>query len=156
MANKNAKEVTKKATATKAKAIAPKTETKAKVEAPKTEEKKSTEKKAPKANKAKVEVTIQEVVKMLEDAGIGFKPNNCEYRILKGNSAIHVHKNKIFINCTEVDFESISNNVKAEDLVLQKEGNIVDSHRPARVEFVSTDTLKSIIKAIAGNNAAVA
>ena len=143
MANKETKKVATKATA-KA------------VETKKVEEKKVETKKAPKENKAKVDVTIQEVVKMLEEAGIGYKPNNCEYRILKGNSAIHVHKTKIFINCTNEDFESISTKVKAEDLVLQKEGNIVDSHRPARVEFVSTDTLKAVIKAIAKNNAVAA
>jgi hypothetical protein len=160
MANKKANEVTKKATANAKEATTMKKETTKKVEtkkAVKTEEKKVETKKveAKKENKAKINITMTEFEELLNAAHIGFKPNNCEYRILKSNTAIHILKSKIYINCTTEDFKTISEKVKTEDMKLQPQGNKIDDKRPDRVEFTSVETLKAVIKAIAANNAVV-
>ena len=148
---------TKKATVnnTKKEATTMKKETTKKVEtkkAVKTEEKKV---EAKKENKAKINITMTEFEELLNAAHIGFKPNNCEYRILKSNTAIHILKSKIYINCTTEDFKAISENVKTADMKLQPQGNKIDEKRPDRVEFTSVETLKAVIKAIAANNAVV-
>ena len=144
--NKEAKSMSKKAIATKSETK--KVETKPAVKS----EAKSEEKKV---NASKINLTMTEFEAMLKEANIGFKPNNCEYRILKSNTAIHIHKSKIFINCTNEDFKAIEAKVKAADLKLMAEGNKIDKKRPDRVEFTTVDTLKAIIKVIAPNNALV-
>ena len=108
--------------------------------------------KTKKVNASKINLSMTEFEAMLKEAAIQFKPNNCEYRILRSNTAIHIHKNKIFVNCTNEDFQAISTKVKTEDIKLMAEGNKVDKKRPDRVEFTTVDTLKAVIKAIAPNN----
>ena len=145
-ANKEAKSMKKEvATKTASKSV-PAVKTEAKVEAPKTEKK---------VNAAKINLSMTEFEAMLNEAHIGFKPNNCEYRILRSNTAIHIHKSKIFVNCTVEDFSAIEAKVKNADLKLMKDGNKIDKKRPDRVEFTTVDTLKAVIKAIASNNMAV-
>ena len=111
---------------------------------------KTTEKKV---NASKIDLSMTDFEAMLKEANIQFKPNNCEYRILKSNTAIHILKSKIYINCTNEDFKSISDKVKTADMKLQPEGNKIDKKRPDRVEFTTVETLKAVIKAIASNNA---
>lgn len=154
-ANKEAKSMKKEVATKTASAVGvvktatksvPAVKTEAKVEAPKTEKK---------VNASKINLSMTEFEAMLKEANIGFKPNNCEYRILRSNTAIHIHKSKIFVNCTVADYEAIEAKVKNADLKLMKDGNKVDSKRPDRVEFNTVDTLKAVIKAIASNNMAV-
>jgi len=112
-----------------------------------------TEVKVKKVNASKIDLSMTDFEAMLKEANIQFKPNNCEYRILKSNTAIHILKSKIYINCTNEDFKSISDKVKTADMKLQPEGNKIDKKRPDRVEFTTVETLKAVIKAIASNNA---
>jgi len=155
-ANKEAKSMKKEVATKTASAVGvvktksvPAVKTEAKVEAPKTE------KKVEKVNASKINLSMTEFEAMLKEANIGFKPNNCEYRILRSNTAIHIHKSKIFVNCTVEDYSAIEAKVKNADLKLMKDGNKVDKKRPDRVEFTTVDTLKAVIKAIASNNMAV-
>lgn len=155
-------ETTKEATTMKkAKAVAPKIEEKkvdtqkveAKAPAKKEEKKvdakkeaKSTEKK----NVNKLNITIQDVEKMLTDAKVGFKPNNCEYRILTSGSSLHVKKSAFVFYTTDDDFKKVSS-VKAEDLELKEKGNAQDGKRPNYIRFTTEDTLKKVISALAVN-----
>lgn len=153
MANKETKKVSATANAKEANTM--KKETTKKVEAKKAVKSEEKKVEAKKENKAKINITMTEFEELLNAAHIGFKPNNCEYRILKSNTAIHILKSKIYINCTTEDFKTISEKVKTEDMKLQPQGNKIDEKRPDRVEFTSVETLKAVIKAIAANNAVV-
>lgn len=133
------KNVTKKAVAKKTTAVAT-VKTPAKVEEKKVETKK--------VNANKLNITMPEVEAMLKDAGIMFKPNNCEYRILAGGSSLHVKKSAFVLYSTDADFANVSK-VKAADLELKEHGNAQDGKRPNFVRFTTIDTLKSVIKAMA-------
>lgn len=141
----------KKATVKKP-ATKPTTAETAKVEAPKaTTEKKPVEKK----NVNKINVTIQDVEKLLKEAEIGFKPNNCEYRILLSGSSLHVKKSAFVFYTTDEDFKKVST-VKATDLELKEQGNAQDKNRPNYIRFTTEDTLKKVISALKSAKVAVA
>lgn len=143
MANKETKKVATKATANTKEAKTMKKET-TKTETKKVEEKKVTEKK----NINKINVTIQDVEKLFTEAGITFKSNNCNYRIIASGSSLNVHKAALVFYTTDEDFKKISDNVKAADLELKEKGNVQDGKRPNYVRFTTEDTLKKVITAL--------
>jgi len=123
----------------------------------KSEVKKSVPKKSEvkKVNKAKINLTMTDLEEMLNNAGIGFKHNNCEYRILKSNTAIHIQKSKIKVNCTQEDYDAIKA-LDSKDIELHKDGNACDKLRPQLAYLMTVEALKKVIKVIAPNNKAVA
>ena len=138
MANKETKKVAKNTANTKEAKTMKKETTK------KVEEKKVTEKK----NINKINVTIQDVEKLFTEAGITFKSNNCNYRIIASGSSLNVHKAALVFYTTDEDFKKISDNVKAADLELKEKGNVQDGKRPNYVRFTTEDTLKKVITAL--------
>ena len=145
-ANTNTKEAKnmKKETTKKATVKAP--ETKVETKTAETTKAPATEK-APKENRAKINLTIQDVEKMLTEAHVGFKPNKCEYRILLSGSSLHVKKSAFVFYTTDEDFKKVSS-VKADDLELKEQGNAQDGKRPNYVRFTTEDTLKKVISAL--------
>jgi hypothetical protein len=167
MANKNAKEVVKKATTNakeattmkKAIAKAPKTAEK-KVEEKKVEEtkveKKSTEKKVENKKKENTTVSISEVEKLYTEAGIKvYNPNiKGNYRIMghKKGSSLNLRADKYIIYSTNEDFTALESvKGKYSDLTLTKGGNAQDDSRPNVVEVTALETLKAILKVYATN-----
>lgn len=143
-ANKEAKSMKKEvATKTASKKVSGITE--AKVEAPKTESK----------NVTKINITMDEVEKMFTEAGIGFKHNNCNYRIITGGSSLNVHKHRFAFYMTDVDFEKVKS-IKAADIECVKDGNKQAHTRPNSVFFTTVETLKMVIGAIAPKKLATA
>lgn len=144
-ANKEAKSMKKEvATKTATKSV-PAVKTEAKVEAPKTETK----------NVTKINITMDEVEKMFTEAGIGFKHNNCNYRIITGGSSLNVHKHRFAFYMTDVDFEKVKS-IKAADIECVKDGNKQAHTRPNSVFFTTVETLKMVIGAIAPKKLATA
>lgn len=166
MANKNAKEVVKKATTNakeattmkKAIAKAPKTAEK-KVEETKVEKKseaKSTEKKVENKKKENTTVSISEVEKLYTEAGIKvYNPNiKGNYRIMghKKGSSLNLRADKYIIYSTNEDFTALESvKGKYSDLTLAKGGNAQDGSRPNVVEVTALETLKAILKVYALN-----
>lgn len=162
MANKNAKEVVKKATTNakeattmkKAIAKAPKTAEK-KVEETKVE-KKTTEKKVENKKKENTTVSISEVEKLYTEAGIKvYNPNiKGNYRIMghKKGSSLNLRADKYIIYSTNEDFTALESvKGKYSDLTLTKGGNAQDGSRPNVVEVTALETLKAILKVYAIN-----
>lgn len=150
-ANKEVKSMSKTTTKTasavgvvKTKSV-PAVKTEAKVEAPKTETK----------NVTKINITMDEVEKLFTEAGIGFKHNNCNYRIITGGSSLNVHKHRFAFYMTDVDFEKVKS-LKAADIECVKDGNKQAHTRPNSVFFTTVETLKMVIGAIAPKKLATA
>lgn len=153
MANKTVATKNTKATANKEdKSMSKKVATK-KVETTavaKTETKKVETK--PVKNEAKINITMDEIEKMFTEAGITFKTNNCNYRIIQGGSSLNVHKKDFVFYVTDADFETLSK-VKAADIEAKEKGNAQDKSRPNYIRFTTVDTLKMIIQALAPKKA---
>ena len=151
MANTTKKTATTKTVATK------KVETKKSVAktAAKTEVKAIETKKTETKNVNKVNITMDEVEKMFTEAGIGFKHNNCNYRIITGGSSLNVHSRKFAFYMTDADFEKVKS-LKAADIQCTEGGNKQDKDRPNSVFFTTVDTLKMVIGAIAPKKLATA
>lgn len=119
--------------------------------------KKSETKKVNKEKENKpVTITMDEVMKMYQDAGIKcYNPDaKGNYRIMgsKKGSSLNLQKHKYIIFSTEDDFAAIEPvKDKYKDLVLTKGGNSQDKSRPNIVEFSVVDTLKAILAIYAKN-----
>ena len=148
---------TTKKTATTKTAETKKVETKKSVVKPvaKTEVKAIETKKTETKNVNKVNITMDEVEKMLTEAGIGFKHNNCNYRIITGGSSLNVHKKEFAFYMTDADFEKVKS-LKATDIKCTEGGNKQDKARPNSVFFTTVETLKMVIGAIAPKQLATA
>ena len=151
MANTTKKTSNTKTVATK------KVETKKSVAktAEKTEVKAIETKKAETKNVNKVNITMDEVEKMFTEAGIGFKHNNCNYRIITGGSSLNVHKREFAFYMTNADFDKVKS-LKATDIQCTENGNSQDKARPNTVIFNTVETLKMVLKAIAPKQLATA
>ena len=151
MANTTKKTATTKTVETK------KVETKKSVAktAAKTEVKAIETKKVETKNVNKVNITMDEVEKMFTEAGIGFKHNNCNYRIITGGSSLNVHKKEFAFYMTDADFEKVKT-LKATDIKCTEGGNKQDKARPNSVFFTTVETLKMVIGAIAPKKLATA
>lgn len=123
--------------------------------AAKTEVKAIETKKTETKNVNKVNITMDEVEKMLTEAGIGFKHNNCNYRIITGGSSLNVHKKEFAFYMTDADFEKVKS-LKATDIKCTEGGNKQDKARPNSVFFTTVETLKMVIGAIAPKQLATA
>lgn len=108
-----------------------------------------------KVNATKVNITMDEVEKMFTEAGIGFKHNNCNYRIITGGSSLNVHKKEFAFYMTDADFEKVKG-LKATDIKCTEGGNKQDKARPNSVFFTTVETLKMVIGAIAPKKVATA
>lgn len=152
MANTTKKtEITNKTAETK------KVETKKSVAktAAKTEVKAIETKKVETKNVTKVNITMDEVEKMFTEAGIGFKHNNCNYRIITGGSSLNVHTHRFAFYMTDADFDKVKS-LKAADIECVKDGNKQAHIRPNSVFFTTVETLKMVIGAIAPKKLATA
>jgi len=151
MANTTKKTATTKTVETK------KVETKKSVAktAAKTEVKAIETKKVETKNVNKVNITMDEVEKMFTEAGIGFKHNNCNYRIITGGSSLNVHKKEFAFYMTDADFDKVKT-LKATDIKCTEGGNKQDKARPNSVFFTTVETLKMVIGAIAPKKLATA
>lgn len=151
MANTTKKTATTKTVETK------KVETKKSVAktAAKTEVKAIETKKTETKNVNKVNITMDEVEKMFTEAGIGFKHNNCNYRIITGGSSLNVHKKEFAFYMTDADFEKVKT-LKATDIKCTEGGNKQDKARPNSVFFTTVETLKMVIGALAPKQLATA
>lgn len=151
MANTTKKTSNTKTVATK------KVETKKSVAktAAKTEVKAIETKKTETKNVNKVNITMDEVEKMFTEAGIGFKHNNCNYRIITGGSSLNVHKKEFAFYMTNADFDKVKS-LKATDIQCTENGNSQDKARPNTVIFNTVETLKMVLKAIAPKQLATA
>ena len=123
--------------------------------AAKTEVKAIETKKVETKNVNKVNITMDEVEKMFTEAGIGFKHNNCNYRIITGGSSLNVHKKEFAFYMTDADFEKVKT-LKATDIKCTEGGNKQDKARPNSVFFTTVETLKMVIGAIAPKKLATA
>jgi hypothetical protein len=136
------------------------TETKAtEVKAPKTNTKapKTKETKAPKNEEKKnvvLTVSIDEVAKMYEEAGIkNYNPTaKGNYRIMgsKSGSSLNLRKTQYIIFSTDVDYEALKK-AKIEGVELIEKGNSQDKSRPHKVVIQALDTLKKALKVYASN-----
>ena len=108
-----------------------------------------------KVNATKINITMDEVEKMFTEAGIGFKHNNCNYRIITGGSSLNVHSRKFAFYMTDADFDKVKS-LKAADIECVKDGNKQAHMRPNSVFFTTVDTLKMVIGAIAPKKLATA
>lgn len=133
------------------------TETKAtEVKAPKTKEVKET--KATKKNEEKknvvLTVSIDEVAKMYEEAGIkNYNPQaKGNYRIMgsKSGSSLNLRKTQYIIFSTDIDYEALKK-AKIEGVELIEKGNSQDKSRPHKVVIQAVDTLKKALKVYATN-----
>lgn len=132
------------------------TETKAtEVKAPKTKEVKET--KAPKNEEKKnvvLTVSIDEVAKMYEEAGIkNYNPQaKGNYRIMgsKSGSSLNLRKTQYIIFSTDIDYEALKK-AKIEGVELIEKGNSQDKSRPHKVVIQAVDTLKKALKVYASN-----
>lgn len=133
------------------------TETKVtEVKAPKTKEVKET--KATKKNEEKknviLTVSIDEVAKMYEEAGIkNYNPTaKGNYRIMgsKSGSSLNLRKTQYIIFSTDVDYEALKK-AKIEGVELIEKGNSQDKSRPHKVVIQALDTLKKALKVYASN-----
>ena len=133
------------------------TETKAtEVKAPKTKEVKET--KATKKNEEKenviLTVSIDEVAKMYEEAGIkNYNPTaKGNYRIMgsKSGSSLNLRKTQYIIFSTDIDYEALKK-AKIEGVELIEKGNSQDKSRPHKVVIQAVDTLKKALKVYASN-----
>ena len=132
-------------------------ETKApEVKAPKTKEVKET--KATKKNEEKknvvLTVSIDEVAKMYEEAGIkNYNPTaKGNYRIMgsKSGSSLNLRKTQYIIFSTDIDYEALKK-AKIEGVELIEKGNSQDKSRPHKVVIQAVDTLKKALKVYASN-----
>lgn len=132
-------------------------ETKAtEVKAPKTKEVKET--KATKKNEEKknvvLTVSIEEVAKMYEEAGIkNYNPQaKGNYRIMgsKSGSSLNLRKTQYIIFSTDVDYEALKK-AKIEGVELIEKGNSQDKSRPHKVVIQAVDILKKALKVYASN-----
>lgn len=121
----------------------------------KTEVKAIETKKTETKNVNKVNITMDEVEKMFTEAGIGFKHNNCNYRIITGGSSLNVHKREFAFYMTNADFDRVKS-LKATDIQCTENGNSQDKARPNTVIFNTVETLKMVLKAIAPKQLATA
>lgn len=133
------------------------TETKVtEVKAPKTKEVKET--KATKKNEEKknviLTVSIDEVAKMYEEAGIkNYNPQaKGNYRIMgsKSGSSLNLRKTQYIIFSTDIDYEALKK-AKIEGVELIEKGNSQDKSRPHKVVIQAVDTLKKALKVYASN-----
>lgn len=108
-----------------------------------------------KVNATKINITMDEVEKMFTEAGIGFKHNNCNYRIITGGSSLNVHSRKFAFYMTDADFDKVKG-LKANDIECKERDNAKDKDRPNSVFFTTVDTLKMVIGAIAPKKVATA
>lgn len=108
-----------------------------------------------KVNATKINITMDEIEKMFTEAGITFKHNNCNYRIIQGGSSLNVHSRKFAFYMTDADFEKVKG-LKANDIECKERDNAKDKDRPNSVFFTTVDTLKMVIGAIAPKKVATA
>ena len=108
-----------------------------------------------KVNATKINITMDEIEKMFTEAGITFKHNNCNYRIIQGGSSLNVHSRKFAFYMTDADFEKVKG-LKANDIECKERDNAKDKDRPNSVFFTTVDTLKMVIGAIAPKKLATA
>ena len=108
-----------------------------------------------KVNATKINITMDEVEKMFTEAGITFKHNNCNYRIIQGGSSLNVHARKFAFYMTDSDFEKVKG-LKANDIKCIERENARDKDRPNSVFFTTVETLKMVIGAIAPKKVATA
>ena len=129
------------------------TETKAtEVKAPKTKEVKETKNEEKK--NVVLTVSIDEVAKMYEEAGIkNYNPQaKGNYRIMgsKSGSSLNLRKTQYIIFSTDIDYEALKK-AKIEGVELIEKGNSQDKSRPHKVVIQAVDTLKKALKVYASN-----
>lgn len=119
-------------------------------------ENKNTENKT-KENKV-VTATMEEVMKMMTDAGIKiYNPEaKGKYRIMgsKKGSSLNLQTKKYIIFSTDTDYEAVEAvKDKYSDLTIEKGSNSQDSSRPNSVTFTALETLKGLLAVYAKNPA---
>lgn len=99
-------------------------------------------------------VSIEEVAKMYEEAGIkNYNPQaKGNYRIMgnKSGSSLNLRKTQYIIFSTDVDYEALKE-AKIEGVELIEKGNSQDKSRPHKVVIQAVDTLKKALKVYASN-----
>lgn len=106
----------------------------------------------------KVTATMQEVVDMMNKAGIKiYNPDSKgNYRIMgsKKGSSLNLQTKKYIIFSTDDDYAAVEAvKGKYSDLVLGKGANSQDKSRPNSVEFTAIETLKGLLAVYAKNPA---
>lgn len=99
-------------------------------------------------------VSIEEVAKMYEEAGIkNYNPQaKGNYRIMgnKSGSSLNLRKTQYIIFSTDVDYAALKE-AKIEGVELIEKGNSQDKSRPHKVVIQAVDTLKKALKVYATN-----
>lgn len=99
-------------------------------------------------------VSIEEVAKMYEEAGIkNYNPQaKGNYRIMgnKSGSSLNLRKTQYIIFSTDVDYAALKEaNIEGVELI--EKGNSQDKSRPHKVVIQAVDTLKKALKVYATN-----
>ena len=99
-------------------------------------------------------VSIDEVAKMYEEAGIkNYNPQaKGNYRIMgnKSGSSLNLRKTQYIIFSTDVDYEALKA-AKIDGVELIEKGNSQDKSRPHKVVIQAVDALKKALKVYATN-----